>query len=445
MLYSHTVWYAGSMLASYDTHTSLTPLRRDMLRILEAGYKAITIETLMPTRFRVSGDMLIIRDVASVTRMSLKGVRHIYIAGFGKGSATACVYIATQLKNRLTEGVVIDALQEKKYHVRSDSRMRVFWGTHPLPSRQNVMATKHMVRMVRSATKDDMVIYFVGGGGSSLLCGSMEEMKRGRFSFDALTKHGAAIEELNVVRKHMSSVKGGWLAAYAAPARQVSLVVSDVCGNDMATIASGPTMYDMTTVTDASTLLKKYGVPACPLAETPKDKELFVRSSYHMLACNEDAVLAMIKKARALGYAASVGSLALSGEAYKALWPLAQKVHNREAIICAGETTVTIHGTGRGGRNQEAVLGVVAAMQKDTQQYKGVCAASVASDGYDNTNVAGAIADSDMAHAALSAGLDAEVFLKNNNSYSFFKKTGGHVIAQKKCFNVSDVMVVIRK
>ncbi len=432
------------MLVSYDTHTPLTPLRRDMLRILEAGYKAIAIDALLPKRFRVSGDTLIIRDAASVTRMSLKGVRHIYLAGFGKGSAVACAYIASQLKNRLTEGVVIDVLQEKKYHTRSGSRMHVFWGTHPLPSRQNVAATKRIVRMVRSATKDDVVIYFVGGGGSSLLCGSMEEMKCARFSFDALTKHGAAIEELNVVRKHTSLVKGGWLAAYAAPARQVSLVVSDVCGNDMATIASGPTMYDATTVTGASALLKKYGVPECPLAETPKDKELFARSSYHMLACNEDAVLAMTKKARALGYIASVGSLALSGEAYKALRPLAQKVGNRETIICAGETTVTIHGTGRGGRNQEAALGVVAAMQKDAQQYKSVCAASVASDAYDNTDVAGAIADTDIADSALRAGLSAETFLRDNDSYHFFKKIGGHVTAQKNCFNVSDIMVVIK-
>ncbi len=450
---------------------SKNPSRSKALLIAEAGYQAIDIEKATSAKCQVlsvqGNEFLNIKlsNNKKEERIKLSNFKKISIIGIGKGSALASATLSEILGDRLTEGIALDVCKpELKI---KNSKLKILIGTHPLPSKQNVVATKKIIKLVKSLDKNNLLIVFICGGGSALLCGSEKELVHSKNVFNKLTGVGVSIQELNIVRKHLSEVKGGRLVKIAYPATVVSLIVSDVFGNDLSTIASGPTVFDKTTNKDAKKVLNKYlckskylSVLINDLRETPKDKKYFKKVKNILFVCNQDAVLAMAEKAEKLGFSSYVYSLELNGEAKKSLFPMVKKVKSGEVILAGGETTVILEEEkgkskkeklGKGGRSQEAVLGVmVSSLNRRVHQIAtlnlshDLVVISFASDGRDNTEAAGAIADILTVKKAKELKLNSQKFLDNHNSFNFFKKTGDLIFAEQKSFNVSDLMVVLK-
>ncbi len=423
-----------------------SPLRRDALSIISAGLDAVVIDIITKERVVRKKDILYLKDLSGKKQLSLKQFERVVVIGFGKGSHAAVSVITNTLGSYCDQAVALDIKNYCK-PTRLSKKVKLYYGTHPTPSAQNLKATKAIIDLATSLGENDLALFFVGGGGSSLLCGSAEEIKGGTQVFERLTKKGASIQELNVVRKHLSVVKGGGLAKFAFPATMVSLIVSDVCGNDFGTIASGPTVYNETTIKDALKVLQRYKIPSQHLnfIETPKDKKIFKKAQYFLLACSEDAALGMVHKARSLGYKAKIESLTIEKEARDVFPPLIKKIKKGNALIAAGESTITIRGKGKGGRNQESVLGAVARAYNVGLSLAGTLVASVASDGRDYTPVAGALADTETIKRMLEKNIDPSPYLSRNDAYTFFKKIGDHIHIQKKHFNVADLMLVLKE
>ena len=422
-----------------------TSLRADACEIIESAYEALDIEKTITRKVCLRGTTLFVMGEKSL-RIDLSPFRRVFVIGVGKGTGVAINTLADVLGKRLTRAFAL-TVRDTARAMPKRPRVEILYGTHPEPSRVNIRATEKIVSLLAQTNEKDFVLFFIAGGGSALLCGTEHERLAGHRVFPALTKKGATIHEMNVVRKHLSEVKGGGLARIAHPATQLSLIVSDVPGDDIQTIASGPTVRDTTTIADALGVLVRYGVSLRGLlfVETPKDKKIFSKSIAMLFVSNRDAVAAMQKEARRLGYAARVASRTLQGEARTALIPFLKKIKKGEAIVGAGETTVHVRGNGMGGRNQEAALGALEYMMNHRKETGGVAVASFGSDGHDNTPVAGALVDGAAADTAKKKKMHPKKFLSRNDSYRFFKKMGGHIRAHRTAFNVSDLMVAIKE
>ncbi len=380
-------------------------------------------------------------------RSNLDDFRRVFLVGIGKGSVLASASLAKILSKRLNKCIALDInkppLNSKFLILNSEFLV----GTHPLPSKQNVGATQKIVKLAKNLKKDDLLINFICGGGSALACSSQRELKDLILVTKLLTKSGANILELNTVRKHLSEIKGGGLAKLAYPATVVSLIVSDVIGNDLSMVASGPTVFDKTTKKNAEKVLKKYGLSPkrFNLKETPNERKYFKKVKNVLFICNQDAVLAMNKKVKKLGFKPKIYSLAVKSEARRALLPMIEKVKVGEVLLAAGETTVNLDNrpAGKGGRNMEAVLGAISNFQFSIS--KNLLVLSIASDGRDNTEAAGAIGDFSTLEKAKKLKLEPKEFLDQNNSFNFFKKTGDLIFAKSKSFNVSDLMIILKQ
>ncbi len=429
-----------------------TPLRKKALAIVEAGYAAIEITTAIKKRITLKKNTLEVifpNEKQGAVKIDLNDYKRVFLVGIGKGSALASASLAQVLGKRLTKGIAIDVEQPKL--ATRNSQLATFIGTHPLPSAKNVAATKKIIKMISGLKADDLVIMFMCGGGSALAVASNEELKASTTVFKELTKAGANIIELNTVRKHLSDIKGGNLAKAAYPAAMLTLMASDVIGNDMEMIASGPTVMDTTTKRDAMTVLKKYGISTKGLEfkETPKDKKYFTNVNNTLFISNGDAAQAMADEAKRLGLQAKIQSTTFQGEAKSALLPAMRAIKKGEAIIMAGETTVTLNDVptgekiGKGGRNQEAVLGVLANSVK--KGLDGIVAISYASDGRDNTEAAGAIGDGETVRAIAKTKQDIGETLALHDTFNFFKKNGNLLLVKRNSFNVADLMLIIRE
>ena len=270
--------------------------------------------------------------------------------------------------------------------------------------------------------------------------------------FDLLIKSGADIHNINIIRKHIDRAKGGGLVSFIYPRKCISLIISDVPGDDLKTIASGPTVFDATTNSDAQTILKKYQLPnkidgsSVRLIETPKDKKLFKDVQNILIATNKTALEAMAKKAIGLGYktktldaslnqdAESVGQMILEKLKVKSEKLKAEKM----ALIAGGETTIKVSGNGRGGRNTHLCLSALKYLPKNT------ILLSIDSDGQDNSDAAGAIISEETFKKAERLGLNPDEYLKNFDSYNFFSQTGDLIKTGSLPTNVGDLMVVLR-
>lgn len=419
-----------------------TSLRKKALLIAEAGYNAIDIRKAVKNRIEVKNGVLKVKmhTESDAVIVDLKDYKRVFVVGIGKGSALASMTLAKTLGKYLTKGIALDVNQPRV----KNTKLKVYKGTHPLPSKQNIKATKEIMKLAKSLTKDDLLINFICGGGSALACSGDWEMKDSVAVTKALTKAGANISELNSVRKHLSHIKGGGLAKIAYSAAVVSLIVSDVCGNDLSTVSSGPTVFDKTFKKDAENILKKYGLKPLivSLVETPKDKKYFKNVQNVLFVCNQDAALAMLEKSRKLGFNSKIHSLALEGEAKNIFSPITNKIKSNEAIIAAGETTITFDKNvkpGKGGRNQEAILGALEKLKE-----KNICVISFASDAYDHTESAGAIGDALGVQKTGKLKLDIGEYLKTHSTFEFFEKIGDAIYAKKDCFNVADLMLAIK-
>ena len=326
-------------------------LRKKALLIAEAGYEAIDITKTVSQKIKFQNNKLSICSAMTCHSVGLDNYKNVFLIGIGKGSALACASLAKILDKKLTKGITLD-IQRPKLEIRN-LKLEILTGTHPLPSKQNVGATQKIVKLTKNLKKDDLLINFICGGGSALACGSQKELKDLILVTKLLTKSGANILELNTVRKHLSEIKGGGLAKIAYPATVVSLIVSDVIGNDLSMVASGPTVFDKTTKKDAKKVLKKYNLnpKRFNLKETPNERKYFKKVKNVLFVCNQDAVLAMNKRAKKLGFKPKIYSLVVKGEARHALLPMLNKIKVGEALLAAGETTVTLDNrpVGKGG------------------------------------------------------------------------------------------------
>lgn len=423
------------MIKNFDT-LATTSLRHDALAILETGYEAVLTERVIESEVELRGEDICIKGRS----ICLSDYDRVFFVGIGKCAVDASLVFERILGDRITDGVVID--------VKSGifKRLRSYVGTHPFPSEQNVSATKEVVNMLRGVTERDLILTVISGGGSALLCLPHDlECETMREITEALWKRGADITDVNTVRKHTSDILGGQLAKFAYPATVVSFLFSDVPGNDIGVIASGPTVRDETTIDDAERILAKYDVRtehallSFPLTETPKDEKYFSRVMNILLVTNERALLAMKNKAEELGYQTEIRDMKLQGIASELGRLIASDaIPKKSCVLYGGETTVNIIGNGKGGRNQEFVLGAVSTIPSNT------VIVAAASDGWDNTNVAGAIGDAGDRERAQARGLFAEQFLLANDSYRFWELIGGAIMTGRTGINIADFYMVLK-
>ena len=421
------------------TELARTPAREALLSIADAGLRAIDTAVAVAAGVSLSGDVLSIRDET----IPLSDVRQLLVVGFGKCSLEAARALEFILGDRIAGGIVIDVHEGKLDRITS------YTGDHPFPSERNVSATRELLSLLSGLTENDLVLALVSGGGSTLLCQPQEmqctiEADVVRHLFRA----GADIREMNILRKHLSLARGGHLARAAFPACVISLVFSDVPGDDLSSVASGPTVRDTTTIADAETILEKYKireqcpVPRSALIETPKEDRYFKRVHNILFVSNVTALSAMREAAEERGLHAEIRTALLSGEARDVGLNIIREAHAAPpgtVLLYGGETTVTVRKPGKGGRNQECAISALREIAA------GDTVLALASDGRDNTDSAGAICDIMTKRKAETLGLDPVHFLEENDTYSFFSRAGDLLQTGDTGSNVSDLILAFHE
>ncbi len=435
-------------------------LRSDAVTIFKAGLKAVDPVNAVKKKLKREGNILTLEG----RTYSLKDYKNIYVIGMGKAAASMASAIEDILGGRITTGVV----NVKYGHSVPLKIIKVNEAGHPIPDEKGLRGTQEIVELLNKSGSEDLVICLISGGGSALLPLPAADitLQDKQELTSALLNCGATIHEINALRKQISGVKGGRLAKLAYPSTVISLILSDVIGDNLDVIASGPTVPDTHSFHDCLDIVNKYGLKqeahgavidyiekgcAGGHEETPKpDDPAFERTQNVIIGSNIGAVRAANKKALELGYNSLILSTFIHGETEEVA-----KVHTAIAeeiissgnpaekpacIISGGETTVTIEGTGQGGRNQEFVL----AAAIHIEGLKNVVILSGGTDGTDGpTDAAGAIADGDTVSRAHDLGLDPYAYLCDNDSYNFFKPLGDLLITGPTHTNVMDVRVML--
>jgi glycerate 2-kinase len=401
-----------------------------------------------------------------LSRYEKEKLRKIYLISFGKAAALMARALADGVGNALTKGIVITKYGHTGQQHFADN-IAVYEAGHPIPDENGVRATGEVLKLLQQANEGTLVVFLISGGGSALLCCPYEgiSVAEKQAVTDLLLKAGADIQELNTVRKHISAVKGGRLAEIAYPAKMLSLMLSDVIGDQLEVIASGPTSPDTSTYADAMKVIQKYGLTEkMPgsiiniltkgiqghIPETPKKgAPVFSGMDNIIIGSNAIAVQAAKKAAESSGYKAAILSTKLSGEASRAAKDLAKTALNLKktirdgekiCLIAGGETTVTVKGNGKGGRNTELALAFGIAIQG----HPGITFLSAGTDGTDGpTDAAGAIVTGQMFSQAVKRGLNPQDYLTRNDSYTFFNKINGLLITGPTGTNVMDIQLIL--
>lgn len=379
------------------------------------------------------------------------------VIGCGKAAGSMAKAVEDHWQGELS-GMVVTRYG---YNVPT-KRIEVVEAAHPVPDEAGRKAAERMLKMVQGLSADDLVLFLVSGGGSALLSLPAPGLTLAdkQAINKALLKSGANITEMNCVRKHLSAVKGGRLAAACAPAKVVTLAISDIPGDDPAVIASGPTVADATTFADAVAILEKYHITE-PKAvvehlraakeETPKPGDpRLAKTELHMVATPQMSLEAAAEIARKAGVTPVILGDAIEGEAREVAIVhagIARQVrrHGQPAttpcvLLSGGETTVTVRGKGRGGRNAEFLLALAVALGGEP----GICALAGDTDGVDGTeDNAGAMAMPDSLARAAGHNLDAKKMLADNDGYSFFSGLGDLVVTGPTLTNVNDFRAIL--
>lgn len=441
-----------------------TPLNRKArqlaLESLEHALKAADPNHLLKEKLSLTGSNLSIDQFC----FDLKKFKNIYVVGGGKASGAMAEALEQVLGNRVTEGVV-----NVPHGSKNKTRIiKLHGANHPVPDEAGVEGTRQMLKIAEEAGDKDLVICLISGGGSSMM-----PLPRGKISLadkkemtDALLKSGATINEMNTVRKHISDFKGGWLAKKAYPATILNLILSDVVGDPLDFIASGPTVPDSTTFDDATKVLKKYDLwekaPATIkkvlkdgqkglIPETPKTGDkAFEKVHNVVLGNNRYSSLAACEWLQSQGLNSLLLTATLEGEARQVgivLASFAREVlasgnplSKPAGLVAGGETTVIVTGNGKGGRNQEMPLAAAVKLKG----LDGVVLASLSTDGVDGpTDAAGAVVDGKTLNRATKSKMAPEKFLINNDSYHFFSKLNDLIFTGPTGTNVNDISVIV--
>ena len=439
---------------------SLARLRDDSRAIFAAAVAAVNPLAAVQRAVVRHGDTLEVDGVA----YDLRRFAHIYVVGTGKGSAVMAQGLEAILGDRLSAG----AVTVKYGHAAPVERVTLYEAAHPIPDAAGVQGADAAMHLARRAGADDLVFCLLSGGGSALWPApsagiSLSEKQR---MTGLLIDCGARIDEINVIRKHLSGIKGGQLARLAAPARLITLVLSDVVGDRLDAIASGPTVPDPTTYRDCLDILARYDLIdrlpdsvhahfqqglAGNVAETPKAGDpVFELGQTVVVANNRLALHAAREAAEARGYTTLLLASTLEGEARhiarmhaaiaQEICQTGQPVLPPACVISGGETTVTVRGTGKGGRSQEFAL----AAALHIAGLDGTVVLSGGTDGTDGpTDAAGALVDGRTVARAEALGLQPEAFLHRNDAYPFFQALDDLLLTGPTGTNVMDVYVVL--
>src|SRR5437867_1677300 len=396
----------------------------------------------------------------------LSEFRRVLVIGGGKAAAGMALEIERILDGWITGGSVNIPAYTKPWP--KSMKINFNPASHPVPSGNGVRGVKNILRLVGQPSEDDLVICLISGGGSALmpLPSTGLQLSDKQKTTSLLLKSGAKIAEINAVRKHISDFKGGRLAEKLHPATVLSLIISDVVGDKLESIASGPTVPDDTTYADACAILQEHGlwrtVPGSvrrriqkgregKVPETPKkSSRIFKRVHNVLVGTNEESCQAAAEALEKKGYHSLILSTRLQGEARevgKVLASICADIHEnqhpvapRAALVAGGETTVAVHGKGRGGRNQELVLSAALSIRGNPA----MLVSSIATDGVDGpTDAAGAVADGNTVERSLRILMDPESYLRENNSYRIFERLNDLVITGPTGTNVNDIFIAV--
>ena len=435
-------------------------LTHDAIDIFLAAVEAVRPERLIPRVARRDGSIVWFNQL----EFDLEKYSRVFVVGGGKASAAMAAPVEAILGSHLTDGVVV----AKYGHAVPLKKIRVHEAGHPVPDEDGVRATAELIGMVESAEQNDLVICLLSGGGSALLS-SFEDaitLEDAQSLSRLLLSSGVPIQQINTIRKRISMIGGGKLARSAYPATVMTLVLSDVIGDPLESIASGPTVPDPSTFANVERILSEYSLDtklpesirnflnrgiAGKIPETPKPGDvIFSRCQTVIIGNNRIGLEAAQNKAASIGYDARLISRDVQGESRVVAREIARhakELHkeqtNREAPVCllmGGETTVTVQGSGLGGRNQEFALSASLEIEKTD----GIAVLSGGTDGTDGlTDAAGAIVDGSTCVRARAMNIVPEKYLENNDSYNFFRQVGGHLVTGATLTNVMDIMVVL--
>lgn len=435
--------------------------RKIAINALNAALEAVDPKVIIQSQVKVNGDTLKVGNLS----FNLHEFGNVFVVGGGKASGCMAEALEELLGNRIKDGAVNVPYASPSCQTQ---KIKLQHASHPIPDISGVKGASRMLDLVGQARENDLIICLLSGGGSSLMpqpCSgiSLEDKKK---VTDALLKSGATINEINTVRKHISGIKGGWLAKKAYPATVVNLILSDVVDDPLDSIASGPTVPDSSTFHDAAEILKRYKlwgkVPSSVtkvlsngekglIPETPKaDDKAFTKVHNFVVGNTLTATLAAYNNIKKTGLNTLLLSSRLEGQARdvgtifasiaKEIVASGHPVPKPAGIVAGGETTVAVVGKGKGGRNQEIAL--VSALKISNAD--GVVVASISTDGVDGpTDAAGALADGKTLLRSHELGLDLRRFLEENDSYSFFTKLGDLIFTGPTGTNVCDVLVVV--
>lgn len=436
-------------------------MRNDALKIFTAGVRAVQPQYLLPGFIRWQHGQLQLGH----QHFDQPDIHNLYVIGAGKASAAMARETEMLLGNRIDAGLIVT----KYEHGFPLKIVQCMEAAHPVPDDNSVQAGRAMIRLLKNTTDKDVVIALISGGASALLvdCPPGILLSELQVVFSKLLQCGATIEEMNTVRKHLSAgIKGGQLLRTAWPATVVSFILSDVIGDPLDSIASGPTVADRSTFADAWEIVRTYRLlDELPVSiirwlqlglnrqvpETPKPGDpVFTKSFNYLIGTNRVALEAAAAMARELHYIPVIITDSLKGEARDKARELVARVQQYEGprpacLLLGGETTVTIKNAGKGGRNQEFALAAMMALQQvfpNSDQMPVLLSAGT--DGTDGpTSAAGAVVDKGVLQLAAQRGLAPEKFLEQNDSWNFFNQAGGHVITGPTYTNVMDIIVVL--
>lgn len=435
-------------------------LRQDALAIFHAGLKAVDAKAAVHRFIQRDGDNLTIAD----RKYDLKKHDRILVVGAGKAGAAMAAAVEEILGDRISAGII----NVKYGHLENLRKIKLTEAGHPLPDDSGLRGARDLAQLLENGDAGTLVIGLISGGGSALLPLPADgiSLPEKQDVTKRLLACGASINEMNAVRKHLSRIKGGQLARLAYPATVVTLILSDVVGDCLDVIASGPTVPDPSTFEDVKSILEKYQLmDTLPepvnarvqkglrgeIPETPKPgDEVFSKMQNVIIGSNIQALLAAEVKARSLGYKTLVLSSSIEGETREVARvhaAIAKEINSSNhpiprpaCVISGGETTVTLHGLGKGGRNQEFVLAaaIVIAGLENTAIF------SAGTDGTDGpTDAAGAICDGQTIARAQAVGLNPVEHLNQNNAYPLFQKLNDLIITGPTNTNVMDLRLVL--
>lgn len=444
---------------------SLDEMRRIAKTIFSKALLAVDPSKILKDRIQIEKDHLLIRVEENFEKaFDLKSFDKIFLVGTGKASNSMARTVEEIFGDRMTRGVITT----KYGHLLPLKKTEIIEAGHPIPDQNGYEGAKRIQGLLKESGPKDLVIFLLSGGGSALLPFPAEGigLKEKQEVTQLLLDCGADIKEINTIRKHISQMKGGWLARWAYPSTVIGLILSDVVGDQLDVIGSGPTVPDPSTFGEAWEILKKYGLlneisssiqkhlrlgKEGKKEETPKPGDIVFGRVYNsLIGSNILALRAAEKEATSFGLNTLILSSSIVGETREAArfhTAIAKEVVSSGnpipkpvCILSGGETTVTIKGNGLGGRNQEFVL--AGALEIDGIEK--VVLLSGGTDGTDGpTDATGAMADHTTVRRAKSMGLDPKAHLENNDAYPFFQKLGDLLITGPTHTNVMDVRILL--